>query len=568
VFQADSGSSTYGSWTVDAGGVWSYTVNDANPTVNALNAGDTLSDSFTVLTEDGTPQVVSITIEGANDAPFVDADIASTSALYSSAGGTATLLPLPETNGTPQAVSVPVSWEMEQNTPDIISGNGLWPLGAVYSVGHVSDTSPEGGEMVLMISNHFINQSLYEEAASTTVTGLTIGQQYTFGVYWQEASLKLNSQTNWLWSGGDLEISVDNNVSTTQTFVGNATPATDDWQAAVFTFTASETSHKIVLKSAFIGDTNQGGALVFDAIDDLTTLSTVVGLTPSSGVTLSDIVTGESDVDGGTLRYAITSASESGTSGWQYSTNGGSTWTDMPSVNVSSALLLDGATRVRWTGASGTNTELGVVVVDDTETSATGDFIDVTVRGDDTPYSATISTLSANAAPVVLDLDGDGEISYSVIDADINGDGVDDISNWVGSNDGILFWDKNGDGSLTDMHQWAFTQFGGETDLEGLAAKFDTNHDGTFDAQDNEFAEFGIWQDLNQNGDVDMDEIISLMDAGIESIELTSDGVVRTPVDGVTEHGQTAATMTDGGTMLVVDASFEYQHGADIQNVV
>jgi len=65
-----------------------------------------------------------------------------------------------------------------------------------------------------------------------------------------------------------------------------------------------------------------------------------------------------------------------------------------------------------------------------------------------------------------------------------------------------------------------------------------------------------------------MGELISLMDAGVESIDLTSDGIERAPVDGVIEHGHTTASLTNGETMLVVDASFEYENGADIHNVV
>ena len=76
-FQAavDNGDSGYGSYTVDASGHWIYTVADDNGAVQALNAGDTLSDSFTVHTVDGTAQVVTITIDGANDAAVISGDI-------------------------------------------------------------------------------------------------------------------------------------------------------------------------------------------------------------------------------------------------------------------------------------------------------------------------------------------------------------------------------------------------------------------------------------------------------------------------------------------------------------
>ena len=54
--------------------MWTYTLDDSNAAVQALNDADTLPDSFTVLTEDGTSQVISITINAQNDA----ADITGT----------------------------------------------------------------------------------------------------------------------------------------------------------------------------------------------------------------------------------------------------------------------------------------------------------------------------------------------------------------------------------------------------------------------------------------------------------------------------------------------------------
>ena len=40
--------STYGTFTLTAAGLWTYTLDDTNAAVQALNAGDTLIDTFTV----------------------------------------------------------------------------------------------------------------------------------------------------------------------------------------------------------------------------------------------------------------------------------------------------------------------------------------------------------------------------------------------------------------------------------------------------------------------------------------------------------------------------------------
>ena len=49
-------------------------------------------------------------------------------------------------------------------------------------------------------------------------------------------------------------------------------------------------------------------------------------------------------------------------------------------------------------------------------------------------------------ASVVLDLNGDGVMSYSQIKMDMNDDGVLDTTAWVGSQDGVLVRDSFGDG--------------------------------------------------------------------------------------------------------------------------
>jgi VCBS repeat-containing protein len=61
----------FGTFTMTAAGVWAYTIDQANSAVQALNFGDTLTDTFTVTTIDGTPQVVTVTISGANDAAVI-----------------------------------------------------------------------------------------------------------------------------------------------------------------------------------------------------------------------------------------------------------------------------------------------------------------------------------------------------------------------------------------------------------------------------------------------------------------------------------------------------------------
>jgi hypothetical protein len=77
------------------------------------------------------------------------------------------------------------------------------------------------------------------------------------------------------------------------------------------------------------------------------------------------------------------------------------------------------------------------------------------------------------------------------------------------------------------------------------------------DAKDEAFAKFGVWQDANSNGISDAGEFKSLAEAGITSINLTSDGKAYAAAGGdVTVHGETTFTMADGTIGVAADASF------------
>ena len=65
-------SAAHGTWSVTNKGVWTYNLNNADPAVQALPAGQTMTDNFTVTSLDGTKtQVVTITITGTNDVPTI-----------------------------------------------------------------------------------------------------------------------------------------------------------------------------------------------------------------------------------------------------------------------------------------------------------------------------------------------------------------------------------------------------------------------------------------------------------------------------------------------------------------
>lgn len=177
----------------------------------------------------------------------------------------------------------------------------------------------------------------------------------------------------------------------------------------------------------------------------------------------------------------------------------------------------------------------------------------------DTATASLSVTINALAPPVVLDLDSDGVefvSSAAGVAFDYNGDGKAETTAWVGSDDGLLVLDKNGDGKINSGSELVFAQ-GGLTDLQGLAANYDSNHDGKLDAEDAAFAKFAIWQDANGNGVTDPGELLSLSAAGIVSISLVSDSRSYTAANGeVVVHGEAEFIRTNGTTGKLADAAF------------
>jgi VCBS repeat-containing protein len=291
--------------------------------------------------------------------------------------------------------------------------------------------------------------------------------------------------------------------------------------------------------------------------------------TSTSGMLVSTLINNNiSDVNGSDGKgIAVTFVDTSRGSLW-YSLDGGTNWTKVTAtISGSNALLLGSDTnnRVFFEPTPGSTNSLTMQAAItfrawDRTNGTEGSYANTSTNGGTSAFSTGEAWVSQAVSPVVIDLNRDGVLSYSQVAMDVDGDGHLDQTAWAGAKDGVLVWDKLGDGKVHDNSQYAFSQYGadGSTDLQGLAAGFDTNHDGVFNAKDAKFAEFKVWQDANQNGVVDAGEMHSLADEGIASINLSSDGVQRNPAEGVIEAGRSTATATDGSSVLVSDAGFFY----------
>jgi hypothetical protein len=132
--------------------------------------------------------------------------------------------------------------------------------------------------------------------------------------------------------------------------------------------------------------------------------------------------------------------------------------------------------------------------------------------------------------PLALDLDGDG-IETTGIDGyagtvlfDHDADGIRTGTGWLKGDDAFLVLDRNGNGKI-DSGRELFgvdtVRSDGRKATDGLdaLADLDSNNDGVFDASDAQFADVRLWRDLNQDGVSQANELTTLAENGIVSIQ-------------------------------------------------
>ena len=172
--------------------------------------------------------------------------------------------------------------------------------------------------------------------------------------------------------------------------------------------------------------------------------------------------------------------------------------------------------------------------------------------------------------PLALDLNGDGKIGISpALNGgayfDHNGDGVSHKSSWISKEDGILAYDRNGNGNIDDGSELFgnFTQIKDKDGNQRLAKdgyealkEFDSNNDGLIDSKDDKFKDLKIWQDTNSNGISDEGELKSLDELGIASLSLNHNEVNEDLGGGNTLSLKGSYTKTDGTAHSMGDLNF------------
>ncbi|RYY04220.1 MAG: retention module-containing protein [Gammaproteobacteria bacterium] len=360
-----AGSNGYGHFTLDTGGVWSYTTDTAH---NEFAAGTTYTDSLTVTSADGTTSTITVNIAGTNDAAVITgtstASLTETNAIQST-GGTLIV----------NDVDSPATFVAQTNVAGsngygkfTLGGDGVW----TYTMNTAHDE---------FVAGQTYTDSLSVSSADGTTSTITVSILGTNDAAVITPAVANLTETNAILStGGTLAIS---DVDSSATFVaqtnvagnngyGHFTLGTD----GVWTYTTDPAHNE------FAAGTTYTDSLTVTSADGTTSTITIniagtndaavisgtstAGLTETNAIQSTGGTLTVTDVDSPAVFIAQTNAAGSngygkftlGANGvWTYTMNtahdefvAGQTYTD--SLTVSSA---DGTTSTITVSILGTN---------------------------------------------------------------------------------------------------------------------------------------------------------------------------------------------------------------------
>ncbi|HTY79688.1 MAG TPA: calcium-binding protein [Candidatus Bathyarchaeia archaeon] len=160
-------------------------------------------------------------------------------------------------------------------------------------------------------------------------------------------------------------------------------------------------------------------------------------------------------------------------------------------------------------------------------------------------------------SPIILDLDGNGVETVSAAEGghfDHDGNGFAERTGWVAEGDGLLVWDRDGNGRIDIGKEL----FGDRTLLrDGVTrasngfqalASWDEDADGRISAGDALWAHLQVWQDRDGDGVSTPDELVRLNDVGITSIGTAYFTATRVDAQG-NDHRQLGSFSRVDGTM-------------------
>lgn len=166
--------------------------------------------------------------------------------------------------------------------------------------------------------------------------------------------------------------------------------------------------------------------------------------------------------------------------------------------------------------------------------------------------------------PLIIDLGETGIELRSLehgVNFDLDNNGFAEKTAWIGTEDGFLALDRNGNGSIDNGGELFGDQVilkdgsKSESGFEALA-ELDDNGDGIIDNKDSAFANLRVWIDANHNGKSDSNELKTLNETGIISISLEHSEVSIVDEETGARIAESASvTINKNGAVSTVDIS-------------
>ncbi len=541
-FTPETITGSYGSLTIDGSGSWSYSADNSLSAIQSLGDGDTLTETVTVKSLDGTTQDIVITINGTNDAAVITG--ADTGSVTEDAGNTLM------TSGSLTVTDVDggeASFTAETITGSYgsltIDGSGSWSysadnsLSAIQSLGDgdtltetVTVKSLDGTTHDIVITINGTNDaavitgadtgSVTEDAGNTLMTS---GSLTVTDVDGGEASFTAETITGSYGSltidgSGSWSYSADNSLSAIQT-LGDGDTLTE----TVTVKSLDGTTHDIVITINGTNDT----AVITGADTGSVTEDAGNTLMTSGSLTVTDVDGGEASFTAETVTGSYGSLTIDGSGSWSYSAS---------NSNADIQALGDGGTlteTVTVKSLDGTTQDIVITI------NGTNDAAVITGADTGSVTEDAGNTLMTSGSLTVTDVDG-GEASFT----------PETVTGSYGSLtiDGSGSWSYSADNSLSAIQSLG----DGDTLTETVTVK---SLDGT--TQD-------IVITINGTNDA---AVITGADTGSVTEDagntlMTSGSLTVTDVDGG-EASFTAETITGSYGSLTIDGSGSWSYSAD-----
>ena len=472
----------YGSLTLNANGSYTYVVNDSNSTVQALKLGETLTDSFNYTVYDSLLSdmgVLTITLNGGNDSPTVtnlngDSSLfllGSSVPVLLDVGQNAVVSDVDTTNYDNSILSISFaagslgSGVFSVDGTLVQSGNdSTVNVGELISVSNIiigtvtANSKVSNGLAILLNANatatlvQTLLQNIYyiENSNDTTGTGdrifnIQINEPNTTAMTPAVVKLTEKIPVSTLSLAIDTGVSVSDAITNSGVVNVSGVASNATWQYSLNNGTTWTTG--IGSNFTITGDGNKSVIVrQMDALGNLGLNSNALVFTLDTTINMPNLTlvndTGSANNDSITQNGSVTVSNLETGASWQYSQDGGLTWT----TGSGSSLNLSGdgtkALLVRQTDVAG-----------NTSPSNTLTFtLDTTVN---TPtVTLTNDTGSANNDGITQD----GSVTVSNLEIG---------ASWQYSQDGGLTWTTGSGSSLTLMGDGTKSLLVRQTDIAG-----------------------------------------------------------------------------------------------------